>query len=66
MNDVCVIGWMFVCILIFKKKKACMYVLYFVTSTLESNSVFSIWLVGDDVKEKKPDPSIYLTASNVI
>ena len=43
-----------------------MSVLYFVTSTLKSNSVFSIWLVGDDVKEKKPDPSIYLTASNVI
>ena len=48
------------------KKKARMYVLYFATPTLKSNSVFSIWLVGDDVKEKKPDPSIYLTASNVI
>lgn len=26
----------------------------------------SLYFVGDDVKEKKPDPSIYLTASKVI
>lgn len=24
------------------------------------------YFVGDDVKEKKPDPSIYITASKVI
>jgi hypothetical protein len=43
-----------------------MYVLYFVNPTLKSVTVLSFWLAGDDVKEKKPDPSIYLTASNVI
>ena len=59
--------WLNVCMYInYKKKKACMYVLYFVTPTLKSVTVLSFWLAGDDVKEKKPDPSIYLTASNVI
>ena len=53
MYSVCVYDWS-------------MYVLYFVTPTLKSVTVLSFWLAGDDVKEKKPDPSIYLTASNVI
>lgn len=43
-----------------------MYAVYFVTLTLKSITVLSFWLAGDDVKEKKPDPSIYLTASKVI
>lgn len=36
------------------------------TLILKQITVLAIWLAGDDVKEKKPDPSIYLTASKVI